>query len=127
MLVMVMSVINTGGVIRGGRGRGVVLAVISTGDAITTVLADIFFPTPSIVAFRVFTVSFLMSVATAVAVLITKSVALERAAIMATFLVHTLLVEGTRIFGVEGRFWRESWESMDASDESLSSDSSLDK
>ena len=82
-----------------------VLAVISTGDAITTVLADIFFPTPSIVAFRGFTVSFLMSVAAAVAVLVTKSVALERAAIVATFLVHILLVDRPIIFGVEGRFW----------------------
>ena len=66
------GVINTGGVIRGGGGRGVVLAVISTGAAITMVLAAVFFSAPSIVAFRGFTVSFLMSVAAAVAVVVTK-------------------------------------------------------
>ena len=123
MLALVMSVINTGGVIRGGGGRGVVLAVISTGDAITTVLADIFFPTPSIVAFRDFTVSFFN-----VCCCCGCSVSHKKCGIRKGCNCGDL--SSVHFIGrLNENIWcrRSFLESMGASDESLSSDPSLDK
>ena len=46
---------------------------------------------------------------------------------LVTFPVHALLVDRTKVFGAEGPFWRESWEYMGTSENSLPTDSSSDK
>ena len=96
------------------------MPVKSVGSTIKNALSDVVFTAPSTAASGSFTIDLVMSIAAAVTVVVSKSVALEGAENVATFPVCTFLVSGTTIFCAEEHLSRESWVSMDTLEEYLS-------
>ena len=97
------------------------------GTTILTMLANFGFTVPTSAASRGGSVEIVVTVADDAVLIASKGAALEGADTMAAFPVRAFLLGGYLIFGAEDLFWRESWMSMDTSDDSLSSDSSSNK